>query len=267
MQDKLKIIAIIALSVLLALSAIFSAFMFFQKEQIKKQGEEARVSAQNRIAELSRTIEETEGLWSRLAQEREADMDELRRSNEALANLIKERNEEITALTRAVATLRTVRVIDREPEQSEEEGRSRVDFSETYENFWLVHGYTLTNPAFAEINIEFARPANFTVVTTQQEDLSWRTYVTSDIPNLQIGEIDSQVNPISRPQEQIPWHHGIFLGVGGLVSVTGNSGAAYLEGGYDFGDFEASILGGGIAYPEGVDFSLGINLRLNPFAL
>lgn len=267
-MDKLKTIGLIVLAVLLLLSLGMAGFFFFQKEQIKQNAEAARVSAQNRLAEMSAVVEETEGLWSRLAQERQADMDELRETNSELAQLIEERNEEITSLTHAVANLRPIRIIEREPNQSEPEpGRLRVDFDETHEEFWRVQGFTLTNPAEAEINLSWVRSGNFTIVTTQQEDLSWRTYVQSDIPGLEIGEVESLVNPISRPQEQIPWHHGIYIGALGSVSVTGNSGAGYLEAGYDFGDFEISILGGGIAYPEGVDFSLGLGVRMNPFAL
>lgn len=268
MQNRLKTVGLIILAILFLVSLGFAIFFFFQKEQIKQNAEDARVAAQNKIAELSSTIEETEGLWSRLAQEKEADLEELRTKNSNLSNLIHQRNEEITNLTRVVARLREIRVVEGDPQQTEPEpGRIRVAFDETYDNFWRIQGFTLTNPAHAEITLSSVRPGNFTIVTTQQEDLSWRTYIESDIPNLEIGQIESRVNPISRPQEQIPWHYGIFLGVGGLIGINGNSGAAYLEAGYDFGDFEASILGGGIAYTSGVDFSLGIGLRLNPFAL
>lgn len=268
MTDKIKNILLIILGVLLLVALGVGGFFFFQKEQMRQNAEEARVEAQNKLAQMSQTMQETEQIWSRLAQEKEVDMNALRAQNEELARLIEERDEEITTLTNATANLRPVRVVIRDASQTEpEEGRLRVDFDQIHDEFWRVQGFTLTNPAEAEVSVSWTRPANFTIITTQQPDLSWRSYLESDIPGLEIGSIESTVNPLSRPQEAVPWHHGIFVGLNGLVGVSGNSGAAALEAGYDAGDFEFSIQGGGIVYPGAVDFAAGLSLRLNPFAL
>lgn len=275
MRDKLKNIGLIVLGALLLAAITFGAFTFWQKQRIISAGEEARVNAQNRIAQLSATVQENENIWSRLAQEKEIEMAELREVNEELADLIESKNQEITTLTTVIARLRNVRVVvdsgnvteTTEPVEEGEGERYRVEFDQTWRDFMRIHGFTLTNPAEAEISVDYTRPARISVVTVQQEDLSWSTYIETDIPNLEIGEIDSIVNPISRPQEETPWFHNIMFGIGGSVGVQGQMGTAHLYFGYDAGDWDLGITAGGIFTANGVDFAPGLQFTFAPFAL
>lgn len=236
------------------------------------QAESARVEYQNEIAELSRVVQESNDTWSRLAQERSDSFDRLNEILPELADTIRQRDEQIMALARATASIRpiVVRVTEQTgANQSEEPGetpgapsRARVDFDTTHEEFVRIHGFTLTNPAEATVGVEFVRPVNFTVATTQAEDLSWRTYIQSDYPGLSIGEIESQVTPIVRRRG---WEHDIEVGIFGAAAVTGNAGIFGAEVGYDFGAVTVGVDAGGITYPGATDFMVGGRVILAPF--
>ena len=249
-------------------------FLFWQTKQIRSEAQEARVTAQNQIAELSSVIEEDRQTWSRLAQERSDAVEVLRDQIPELAQLIRDRNEEITHLTTALARFRDIRVVVTEqtgasqtqvPSESDDPERLRVDFDTIHQDFIRISGHTLTTPPEATVQLRFLRPVGFTVVTTQQEDLSWRTYIHSDWDGLEIGDIESQVNPITTPAMRRDWTQDFSVGVFGAGAVTGNSGIFGLDINYDFGSVEVGVLGGGIIYPQGVDFMIGGRASMAPF--
>lgn len=252
-----------------------AGYFVFKSNNLEREGEEARVTAQNRLAEMSGVLKEGEITWSRLAQEKEIQLDELRDQIPELIARVEERDEEIQNLTIAMANFRNVRVVVRNenvtqetvPTPDGEPDRVRVTFDEVWNDFMRVHGFTLTNPAEAEISLDYTRPVRIAVVTTQQEDLSWRTLVSTDIPNLEIGEIESIVNPLARPHESRSWEDDILLGIGGSVGVRGEMGTAHLYVGYDAGDWDLGVTLGGIFTTNGIDFAPGLELRFAPFAL
>lgn len=263
---------LVLLGVVLAAGVI--GLQFWQQQQMSRRAEEARVAAQNALAEMSGVMEENNSTWSRLAQERSDLMALLESRNSELADIIRERNEEIQNLTTAVANIRNVHIVVR-PESGghveetvetiEGETRSRVDFDQVHEEFIRVSGHTLTNPAEAEIDLEFVRAVNFTVVTTQLDDLSWRSYLSTDFPGMTIGEIETSVNPLSRPAESRGWERDIEVGVYGSGAVTGNYGSFGADIGYDFGPVDINVDLGGIVYPGGTDFVVGGRVGFAPF--
>lgn len=276
LNDKLKNILIIILAVLALGGGAFGTYFFLKTKAVVQRETEARVSAQNTIAQLSRTVKEGERTWSRLAQEKEIEISGLNEDLEDALSRIRERDERITTLTEVNAALRGVRVIVRpdnvhqspEPSEPGEAERVRVEFDQVWEDFMRVSGFTLTNPAEAEIHVDYTRPVRISVITTQRPDLSWDTYVSTDIPNLEIGDIQSQVNPLSRPQEVSRWYENIYVGIGaGIGGGTNAAGFGLIEIGYDFGDMEIGIFGTGIGYDGGASFGGGFTFRLNPFAL
>lgn len=276
MSDRIKNIFLIILGVLFAISLAAGGFLFWKLDREQRGAETARVEAQNRIAELSDTIQENENTWSRLAQEKEVELDSIRSYNAELADIIEGKDQEITTLTTTVARLRNVRVVvnrenveqTEEPTETGEGVRHRVEFDQTWNEFMRIQGFTLTNPAEAEINVGYTRNIRISVVTTQNEDLSWQTYVETDAPNLEIGEIESIVNPISRPQEGNPWYRNIMLGVGVAVAVDGNMGQSHIYAGYDAGDWDLGvILGVQYSRENGAMFAPGFQFSFAPFAL
>lgn len=276
MNDKIKNIIIIVLLTLTGLGAASGIFFFVKSQHIRERETAARVEAQNQIAELSRTVKEGERTWSRLAQEKDIELSGLRERNQELSDLIDSRNEQITTLSETIANFEPVRVVVRRenvhqdtqpPAQEGEPERIRVAFDETWEDFIRVQGFTLTNPAEAELDIQWTRPAHISVAVTQAEDLSWRAYVTHDIPNLRIDNIETTVNPISRPQEEHHWYENLYVG-GGVAIAGGTStmGYGFLEAGYDFGDIEFGLLVTGIGYQNGGALGGGFAIRINPFS-
>lgn len=265
---------------LIAILIVVCFFLYFKTRQVEEREVEARIEAQNRIAELSEVIRENETTWSRLAQQAqdtESMLHDLHDSIPALSELIEQRNEEISSLTRAVATVRPIHVtVDANSgaEESRETSndpsapeRLRVDFNTILNDVIRITGHTLTNPAFAEVEVDFTRPINLTVVTTQAEDLSWRTYIESDWPNLEIGNIESQVNPFSRPADQRRWEQDLSISLLGGAAVTGNAGYFGVELEYDFGPIEVGVGVGGISYFGSTDFTVGGRIGVSPFDL
>lgn len=277
---KIKDIGLIVLSVLLVASLVGGGYFFFRARHIQQREAAARVDAQNRIAELSDTIKIGERTYSRLAQEKEiiiGENEQLRTLINDALTMIEDQNEEIVSLNHTIANFEPVRVVVRrenvrqDPEPPTEPGepeRVRVSFDETWEDFMRIHGFTLTNPAEAEIQVDYTRPVHLAVVVTQREDLSWNSYVSHDVPNLEIDTIETTVNPLRRPQEEPSWADGLYIGMGGAVGRGDNAaGYGFVEVGYDAGDFEIGLLVTGMGWDQGGAFGGGLAFRVNPFAL
>jgi hypothetical protein len=253
---------------------VLCAFLWFKTISMEQQAQDATTDHNNRMAEMSKVVQENQETWSRLAQERSDSFQRLNEILPELAETIRQRDEQIMALTRATASIRpiVVRVVQGSgAEQSEEPGetpeapaRARVTFDSTYQEFARIHGFTLTNPAEANVSVEFVRPINFVVTTTQAEDESWRTYIQSDLPGLEIGQIESQVTPIVRRRG---WEHDIEVGIFGAAAVTGNAGIFGAEVGYDFGSITVGVNAGGITYTGSTDFLVGGRVTIAPFDL
>jgi hypothetical protein len=258
--DKIGIVALICAAV----------FFWWKMTSSQMQQEEERISLQNRIAELSRVVDEGNGTWSRLAQERGDSLQRLNEMLPQLAETIRQRDEQIMALARATASLRpiTIRVTEGSgANQQTETGqagqdRIRVNFDATHQETVRVAGFTLTNPAEANVEVSLVRPVNFVVTTTQLPDRSWRTYINSDWEDLQIGNIESQVTPIMRSRR---WEQDIEVSLVGAASVNGNSALLGMGVGYDFGAIGVSVIGGGITSNTGLDFAVGANIAIAPF--
>lgn len=255
----------------ISLLAIISSLIFgFAKNAELEKERQARIQAQNEIARLSVTEQETQGVWSRLAQEQQNIKEQLAQNNQVLANLITERDEQIISLTKAVGRIRNVRVVvDRpnvtETQQTSPDGTSRlrVDFDQMHSDFIRIAGHTLTNPAEAEISLEFPKPLELTVVSTQNPDLSWRTYVESNWQELEIQNIESSIHPLEQNKKQ--WFENIFFGFSGMTNTDFNGGFAAVDLGYDFGIFSfGPSFGGAFTSDSGV-FLFGLRAQINPF--
>lgn len=263
----------IAVAVVILAAVIYILILFSRVQSLSEENLTNLEAAHNQIAEMSQTIQESETIWSRLAQEREDQAQQLQTKNEQLLELINSRDEQIHSLTTAVATIRNIHVIVDGPAATETqvEDRVRVDFDQTYHELIHVTGYTLSNPAYAELSLYFNRPINFIVTVTQTESGQWRTYLTSDFPDLQIGEIESSINPqvvsLTEQGNRHSWEDGFEVGVFGGIGVSGQSGAIGTMIGYDFGNVSVGVNASGIFYPGGGDMIIGLYGSLNIFDL
>lgn len=263
--DKVAIVMLIVLSL----------FLWFKTISLERQSAEAGNEYRNEIARMSKVVQEGNNSWSRLAQERSDSLDRLNQMLPELANTIRQRDEQILQLARATASIRpiVVRITeDSGASQSEQPGatpeaptRARVDFDTTHQEFARIHGFTLTNPAEANVSVEFVRPINFVVTTTQAPNQSWRTYIQTDVPGLEIGEIESQVSPLAARQKS--WEEDIEVGLFGAGATTGNAGIFGAEIGYDFGAVDVGVSVGGITFPGSTDFMVGGRISVAPFDL
>lgn len=211
------------LAILLGISTlIFSILGIFFFSKFSEE-QKRRVDAQNQLAEQAEVVRENSETWSRLATQYE-DLDRrLAEQGEGLktvADLIKERDEQITTLSQVVAKIRptVIRFLPTNVVQTElpsqegnDQNRIRVQFDEEQDPV-RVSGWTLTNPAEAEVSVSFTRPLRLASVVTQQRDGSWRSYFHSDWENLEIEEINTSVNPF--PQTGQRAREAFIVGLG-----------------------------------------------------
>lgn len=206
----------IGLGILVLILSSLGVFLFSKYSEEQK----ARLEAQNRIAEQSEVIRESQQTWSRLATQYE-DLDRrLSEINEDLSKKITKRGEEITSLSTALTKIRPI--VIRFPEENivqepQENGRIRVSFDRT-EDPVRIHGFTLTDPAEAEVSVEFVRPLRLTSVITQRPDGSWNSYFDTDWENLEIEQVSTTVNPLPQTVESLG--RGFILGLQAQMGVV-----------------------------------------------
>jgi hypothetical protein len=252
--DWTKIIIGLAFAALTAFG--FSSYMKFKKE------EERRIEAQNEIARQSKVIQETNDTWSRLAQQREDAIKILEKDNEKMAELLEERKEQILTLSTAVLKFKSIKFVIREGDANQEEqpdGRLRVDFNSVQDPV-SVKGFTLTNPAHAELEVGFTRPLKLTTVVTQKPDGSWRSYVKGDYPNLEIEQIETVVNPLITQSKSFGDRIIVGFGVGPNLSFS----KVYAEG-YILADLDVLSVGPFLGGVDGAGAVVGLKAQFRPF--
>lgn len=233
--------------------------------------ENKRIESQNRIAQMSKVIQEKENLWSRLSQQQEDVIGILRRDNEGLADQIEKQGDTILALSETVVKMKSVRVVVRhenitqdpvEPTEPGGDERLRVSFHENVDPI-SVEGFTLTNPPEAEVTVGFTRPLKLRTVITQQQDGAWRTYVEGDWPNLDIQQIETVVNP--RAAHQRSFVENIVVGGNLLISPDFDDVVGNINLGYSLGSFSVGPSLGIALVNDNASFVVGFQSEWKPF--
>lgn len=202
----------------------------------KTKEEELRIQAQNEIARQSQIIEEKEGLYSRLAEQNEDLVSSLEERNEEFAGIIRGKDERILTLQEVIANFEPVRIVVRPrnviqyPDPINPE-RIRVEFDQTQDPL-RVSGFTLTDPAEAEVEVSYVRPLGITSVLTQREDGSWNAYFETDYPNLRVEQLQTRVNPYIIEERENDFFDNVIIGGhlglnSNLSGVTANVWALY----------------------------------------
>lgn len=254
----------IILSVLTGLSLLFGAYMAIKA----KQEEKDKVEALNKIAEMDQVRQEENGSWTKLAQQKDEIIHLLEHQNQDLADDIQRRNESILSMSEAIAKIRSARIIirtqdgDNVHETPEPDGRIRVSFDET-QDMIRVSGFTLTNPAEAQIDVGFTRPLRLRTTITQAQNGAWRTYFESDWTGLEIQDLQTVVNPLKAVEES--WTSNLILGanIGFGWNFDAFSANAYLM--YEFGDVFAVGPSVGVVSQDRIDPVFGLNFQMRPF--
>lgn len=213
-EDKSRNWLAIVLGVIVAILAAVTGFSIASSNQEARR----RIEAQNRIAEQSEVIREKDRLWSRLATQYDNLEERVRERDLQFAQMLEDRDERILALSETVANIRPVRVVVRQPVQTDTpDGRSRVSFDETVPPV-RVSGYTLTNPPEAEMEVSFPEPLRLRTTVVQRDDGSWRSYFDANWDNVEIEDIETSVSPL--PDVLPRARERIVLGANASIAPT-----------------------------------------------
>ncbi len=184
-----------------------------------------RKDLNNKLAKAQKMQQETESAYSRLAIESE----NIKATNTELQSVIEDRDEEVLALANANIRLKNkvVRIENAKQTIVDSDGnvvvpdgtmsdcknRIRVDF-EKEEDPLKISGHTLTNPAYAEVKIDWLRELKIEVVLTKNDDDTYRIYIDSGKSDIMPTDLTLQVDPTIL---EYSWYEKIGFG----SSVTG----------------------------------------------
>lgn len=192
------------------------------------------------MVELEGVLQETETAKSVRALFEE----ELEAQADALQEIINDRDERILAQAQVAIRLKErlfkaesenvkqvlvtqagEEVVITEENKCDDDLRYRVDFN-IKNHPMRITGYTLTNPAYAEMRLEWIDSLNLEVNLTMDEDGNFRVYADSD--ELRIGDIKLKVDPNIL---EVKWYERISFGAD---LAAGEFGAQLgLRPGYD----------------------------------
>ncbi len=187
----------------------------------------------NKIAELEGTIKETETAASVAAVE----LENLKSHNKELQDIIEKRDEEIAAIGYISLQWKEkyfkIKNAQGSVEEPVPEGcdtcaktlRLRVDFDQT-QDYLRVSGHTITNPAYAEVDVRWERELKLSFILAKKDD-KLRLYVDSESPDIVPGELTLKVDPSVFERK---WYEKFY--VGGFVNV-GRGVAANVGLGYE----------------------------------
>jgi hypothetical protein len=225
-------------SAFLAICLVVLGGMYvWQKHANNKR--EAELS--NKLAKLEGVVKETETAYSVRGQR----IEDLEAENKELQKTIDNRDEEVAALGQAVLKWKgqyfkiknaKETVTDRDgnpatPDTPTNELRVRVDFDKA-ENYLRVHGFTLTNPAYAEVDVEWTRGLKLNFLLTKKgKDL--KLYFDTNSPDIVVSDLVLKVDPSVFERK---WYENVGVQTN-LALAFGNGAGGTVGLVYDLGRF------------------------------
>lgn len=217
--------------------------IFFYIE--KKAHSKSIVALNNKIAEQQGTIKEKESLYSSLSVRTESLEKQLEAESQKMRDLKKiiiQRGEEIESITKISLNWKdlylkaknaqdsiipnTGTTISQSCEECFLNHRVRVDFDEAINN-WRVTGYTLNNPAEAELTLKRIKPLVINLVLTKTKN-GYRTYLSDENSELSSAKINLMLDDKSFAKK---WYEKISITGDMSLSAEGLSiGANLLYG-------------------------------------
>lgn len=168
-----------------------------------RQAQATAQNLRNEIAAKAETIEIQQGLYSKLSLESKNLIDLLSSKDDEVVKLrdeLKKSKDDILSVTSLVLKWKSAYQSVANATQTEIPAsgpagiRLRVDFDKDFGPF-VVKGYSLTNPAYAWLEVTQGRPLRLSLAITQQKDRSWRTIVASSEENMDVDVAVTAVNP------------------------------------------------------------------------
>jgi hypothetical protein len=226
------------------LAALFVvAGLFYVAERYKNS--KAATEYNNQIATLEGTIKDTETAYS----QRGIELEGLKAKTEELQKVIEDREEEIVALGQISIEWKNKYLKIKNAKQSYvnpdgsaidtttsddpsdmgdsdvmscdvNKTRIKVEF-EQEEDPLIVKGFTLTNPAYAEISLEWTRKLNLDIVLAKDADGHFRLYVDPGSSDAVPMELDLKIDPSVLDRK---WYENIGFG----ADIAGGNGGVQI---------------------------------------
>jgi hypothetical protein len=207
------------LSILLALGLlVLGGFFAWEKYSHNKDNQELN----NQVAQLEGTIQETQTAYSA----RGVEIDNLKSQNKELQNKINGRDEEIAALGRAVLEWKDkyYKFVDAHGSVVDPSGgvveipadcqtclkdlRFKVEFKKEQDNV-EVSGFTLTNPAYAEVKLHWTKPLVLDIILARNDSGNFRIYIDPNDASIVPVSLNLSVDPSVFARK---WYEKIMIG-------------------------------------------------------
>lgn len=195
-NSVLKYGFIAALVILLA-AAIFMAVT-------KHSYDQQLAKLRNEVAGRDQTIEVQKGVFTKLSLETEGLKGVLNERDQEVKDLlaqVKRNKEEVLTANQLVLRWKkayegavAAHQTEEPPATPEGPSRKKVEFKKDWGTI-AVSGYTLTDPAEAFVKVEQLRALALTLILSQDANLAWHAYVTSNDQNTSVDISVSAVNP------------------------------------------------------------------------
>lgn len=196
------------------------------------------------LAKSEGMIKETKTSYSAKAQQ----VEDLESANKELQGKIKDRDEKVAALGEVALTWKdkyfkiknaSQTVVDSGGQPIPDapscdlppDARVRVDFDQT-QDYLKVTGHTLTNPAYAEVEVSWTRALKLSFILTKK-DKDFRLYLDSNSEDLVPGDLSLRVDPSVFER---PWYEHILVGTD--LSLYGDIIAGSFKVMYDFDRYQ-----------------------------
>jgi len=233
------------LSICLAI-ALAIAVTFFVVQSKKTTDVEAQLEQETSknivLTKDSNTLYDTQ---AQQVQNLQANLDAVKLENSDLAKQIQDKDKQVVALTQLTVSLKdqlfkinsakqTVQdqngnVVDFHlvPEECEKLSE-RVDFEQTQDNMH-VKGYTTTNPAFAQLQLNYVNPFQVNVIVVETKTNQFEAYADVN-PQLNLNAMKVQFQPLEHH-----WYEKLSIGTS--IAAGRSNALASVSPKYDVGAF------------------------------
>lgn len=201
------------LSAILGVGLLIAGALYLNEKRVHASDTTA---LHNKVAELEGTVKEAKNAVSTKGIEVDglkASLEVVLSNNKQLLKSIKDRDESIVALNEVVlrwknkyfeiknATETTVETdgtttaeVPVECQSCLKNVRSRVDFDQT-QDAMRVYGYTLTNPAYANVSLEWVKDVNLTLILVRNKQKHFKVYLDSKNSDFVPAKLSLMVDP------------------------------------------------------------------------
>jgi uncharacterized protein YoxC len=285
-EKNLVMIALALAGLAVLLMSIVAIDSLLSKRKLERDYNETR----NQLARVQGTIEVSNGVYQRAAEENRnlnRRLEDVLGENTRLGEVISDREYKIEDLIQINARLREVEfssnntnsrvtstvisngrqcvqsnsvatVVDGETVISNEDMPNiRVDFDLAQSPFRAV-GFTTTNPSYAELDLTQQEPFVIDLVVAQDRDGEWSAFVAEQNDMLELDISQLMVNPHVREER---WYERFGIGVAGVAGQTEFLAGPVISG--EIGN-RSYVFAGALVSPR-VEWNATVGATFRPF--